>query len=339
MALEESYYSPEAQRFQIEDRHPLTLSTEGKVSEWFQTLHQKRLWTEAKDPRADTIQIELDLAGGGMQGVLHAGLLFALHEHGMLQHIDRIVGVSTGALAAVVAIGMTDRRARDAYLDVAMHGIVDPRRIPFRNAVDLKELYEALRKYIDPEKIQNSHTQLSCIVTDAETSKPIEIDMTHYPDPLLAAVASAAIPGVTKSPIELPMEGGRVIRAVDGMVSSPYPQSTLHKSPTTHRLVASPYPPGGDMNWFQRVVMATSPRLFKYGECRRAIWQLNDADKRDLGIIRTQIAEGQQVGMVNPDQVLDAFSQDWLSYLRPYQDRAEERFGQLIQHALRPTLL
>ena len=315
------------------DRHPLSLKTEGRVHEWFQALQQKRLWTEANDPRADTVHVELDLAGGGMQGVMHVGLLSALASHNLLPYIDRVVGVSTGILAAVTAYGMNDKRAKNAYPEIAQEGIVSPRRMPLRRVIDLPRLDTKLRGLNDFERVRHASTQLSCIVTNVETGKAEHINVTGHPDPLRPAIASAAVPGISNAPVALKLPDGRTIHGVDGMISSPFPQSKDES--ITHRLVVVPYPTGGDMAWLHRLYMAVAPRLLRYPNARKAIMNLNIAWKRDLANIHADI-EGRQpnTGLVCPNEVIGALTQDWQNVLSPYQLRAEDAYAQLIGDAL-----
>ncbi len=311
-------------------RTPLDLHTEGGVDEWFRALWEKKAFADAQDSRAKGIYLELDLAGGGMQGVLHVGLLKAMQERGLLEQVDKIVGVSTGALAAVVAIGMNNPKAIDAYLDVAMYGIVNPRRLLIQNIVDLDKLETHLGALIDPEKIKNATTQLSCMVTNAATGQPVEVDITRCKDPLGAAIASAAIPGITKSPYSITTVDGN-FHAVDGIVSCPYPTTSMNKF-TTHRLMAVPYKPGGGTPWYERAVMASGVRLPFVS--RRAIWNMNKVAVNNLTALRAAIhANPTTVGMVYPQQSIPSLSQDWVNHLRPYQAVAQGAFGIVIDKA------
>ena len=88
--------------------------------------------TPARSPgaREDSHRVALVLEGGGMRGVVSAGMVAALERLGMRDAFDLIVGSSAGAINGVALLSGVAQRAADAYCGpLASRSFVNPLRV------------------------------------------------------------------------------------------------------------------------------------------------------------------------------------------------------------------
>jgi predicted patatin/cPLA2 family phospholipase len=144
-------------------------------------------------------KICLVILGGGMKVARSVGQSLALHELGLQDAFDTVIGVSAGAGPAVgfvegreglekVASMYTEECGTKEFLDYKrVHKIIDPTVIANTMRTGSKAL--------DEEKIKKSETQLYVLATDIQTDAVEFIDVkTASPDITAACEASAAIP-------------------------------------------------------------------------------------------------------------------------------------------------
>ena len=80
--------------------------------------------------REDSHRVALVLEGGGMRGVVSAGMVAALERLGMRDAFDLIVGSSAGAINGVALLSGVAQRAADAYCGpLASRSFVNPLRV------------------------------------------------------------------------------------------------------------------------------------------------------------------------------------------------------------------
>src|SRR5271165_4339677 len=95
--------------------------------------------------RSDRAVIALAIEGGGLRGVISAGMCLLLEKTGLIDAVDLIYGASSGALngsftaAGQAALGATN------YLDVANTQFANPLRVlTGRSVIDLDFLFDEL---------------------------------------------------------------------------------------------------------------------------------------------------------------------------------------------------
>ena len=101
--------------------------------------------------REDPHRVALALEGGGMRGVVSAGMVAALERLGMNDVFDLIVGSSAGAINGMALLSGVAQRASDAYCGpLASKSFVNPMRVlrgkPVIDVNDVLTVITALRR-------------------------------------------------------------------------------------------------------------------------------------------------------------------------------------------------
>jgi predicted patatin/cPLA2 family phospholipase len=138
-------------------------------------------------------------AGGGMRGVFGAGVLQALAELGVRDHVQAFYGISAGAFnVAHFALGSTMRAMQWYLRDVPDHGIV-ARSAPMAllrgdDLVDLPEAERVLETehFVDAEGLAQSVVPVSFGVVERDTLTFRWLD-ARRPDALQVLLASSTI--------------------------------------------------------------------------------------------------------------------------------------------------
>src|ERR687892_1714918 len=90
-------------------------------------LHRRRETGSAPGARQEPHRVALVLEGGGMRGVVSAGMAAALERLGLTRCIDLVVGSSAGALNAAALLGGVAGPAAAMYHTVlASRRFLDP---------------------------------------------------------------------------------------------------------------------------------------------------------------------------------------------------------------------
>lgn len=178
----------------------------------------------------------LIICPGTMRGVYGGGQVTALEERGLQHAFSGCIGVSTGAPTVAYYLAGQARLGTSIYCEeCTWPEFISPRRLLHGgHAADIGFLANVFRgkigvKKLDEARIRASHAQFFIAVTEYENgrghlfdAKKIEPDIVH------GLVASAAIPGMYRTPV---MIRGR--RFVDGGLSMPLPApQALQKKPS-----------------------------------------------------------------------------------------------------------
>ena len=156
--------------------------------------------------RNDGRRLALVIEGGGMRGVITAGMLSALEELGFRDCFDAVYGLSAGAFAGAYFIAGQARYGSSIFREVNNRRFINLWRIALgRPAVSLEVLVDdicATRKPLDFERLQASGISLSVIAASVERKCSIVLDNFIDRDDLLQALrASAQIPFFTGPPV------------------------------------------------------------------------------------------------------------------------------------------
>lgn len=104
------------------------------------------------------------LSGGGARGILHIGVLEALHKYGI--YPDIISGTSMGALVGVFyAAGMEPLQILDLVKSSKIHKLIKW-KLPSSGLLDMKKVLTMLEKHIPSDNFSSLKKPFFCTVTN-----------------------------------------------------------------------------------------------------------------------------------------------------------------------------
>lgn len=174
-------------------------------------IHQRLRDATTPSTRTDGCTLAVAVEGGGMRGVVSAGMLLALEQLGMRSCVDMVVGTSAGALSA--AFFVAERGSEGSvlfYSDLNTAPFIDRRRLLRGGpAVDLDYLIgdAARRRGLKFADINASELRLYATVAPVDPDNERRVFQVHGANAHIAAVLSATAC--------LPVLAGRS-RTVDG---------------------------------------------------------------------------------------------------------------------------
>jgi predicted patatin/cPLA2 family phospholipase len=199
---------------------------------------RRRRAAGSRRPHGDGASVALAVEGGGMRGVISAGMVSALEGLGLTEAFDAVYGSSAGAInAAYFVAGQAALGTTIYYEDINNRRFIDLRRALIgRPIVDLGFLIDDVavrRKPLAVDRVLASRSPLRVMATDVDTRLPVVLDGFDTGAALLAALrAGATMPVLAGEPREL---GGR--RYLDASLSEPVPLPAAEAAGHTHVLV------------------------------------------------------------------------------------------------------
>jgi predicted patatin/cPLA2 family phospholipase len=199
----------------------------------------------APGARSDPHRIALVLEGGGMRGVVSAGMTAALERLGLTRCFDLVVGASAGALNGAALLAGVARPAATAYhTALATRKFVNPVRLLFgRPALDVRFVLALASTELDAHRhtrTLSSPIELHCVALDVDSARPVEFTGMRTKDELWnVLLATTRMPWVGGAPVEI---AGR--RYVDGALVAPIPIATALDAGATHVLALQTRPHG-----------------------------------------------------------------------------------------------
>jgi predicted patatin/cPLA2 family phospholipase len=195
--------------------------------------------------RNDPHRLALVLEGGGMRGVVSAGMTAALERLGLTRCFDLVVGSSAGALNAAALVAGVARPAAAMYHTVlASRKFVNPIRLLFgRPALDVRFVLAHASTDVDADRHERtiaSPIALHCVALDVDSARTREFTGMRTKDELWQVLlATTRMPWVGGDPV--PIEGRRYI---DGALTCPIPIGHAVDAGATHVLVLQTRPYG-----------------------------------------------------------------------------------------------
>jgi predicted patatin/cPLA2 family phospholipase len=189
-------------------------------------------------PYGDGLRVALAIEGGGMRGVISAGMALELHERGLVPAFDAVYGASAGAITGAWLLSSRPEGllgwTETAYAKTLIRrsGLLRG-----RPAVDVRSLIEELYQTTFPmdfASVLASPVEYHPLATDVATGSSTDL-RPFISDPAelrLALRASAAMPLLAGPPVEF---AGR--RFYDAGVSESIPYRTALAQGATHVLV------------------------------------------------------------------------------------------------------
>jgi predicted patatin/cPLA2 family phospholipase len=195
--------------------------------------------------RTDPHKMAVVLEGGGMRGVVSAGMTAALERLGLTRCIDVVVGSSAGALnAAALLGGVAVPAARMYHTVLASRRFVSPVRLLFgRPALDVRFVLAHADGDLDAERHERtiaSPIPLHCVALDVDSARSVEFTGMRTKDELWQVLlATTRMPWIGGPPVPI---GDR--RFIDGALTTPIPISLAFDAGATHVLVLQTRPYG-----------------------------------------------------------------------------------------------
>ena len=215
--------------------------------------------------RTDGEHLSLAVEGGGMRGVVAAGMLWALGQLDAFRAFDSVYATSAGAINAAYAVaGQCDWGASVYFEDVSNGRLVStlgPLRR--RSLLSLDYLIWEVAgdtKRLDFDGLMSSGVTFHVIATDCRRGEPVVL--SEFPDreALLRSIqASCSFPRVTGEPLHI---DGRVL--VDGTFSEAIPFRAAREGGATHVLALRSRPSGAVRN-APGALRKAGTRLFFHG--------------------------------------------------------------------------
>ena len=189
-----------------------------------QTLLRRRDEGSRPGDRNDGRRVALLIEGGGMRGVVSAGMTAALEQLGLRDAFDEIHGSSAGAFNAAFLLA-----GQAAYLaTLYQHGFGDPQFVSVARALrggpafDLDYVIDHVWTRQRPlrfDAIRSSGIELHCTATDADRAAIVDLTELHSDEDIRCALrASGRLPWLAGGPV-----GFRGMRLLDATLAEAIP--------------------------------------------------------------------------------------------------------------------
>jgi predicted patatin/cPLA2 family phospholipase len=194
----------------------------------------------------DPHRVALVIEGGGMRGVVSAGMTAAIERLGLTRCFDLVVGASAGALNGAALLAEVARGCADAYHGAfaASRAFINPLRLLLgRPAVDVRFVLQHADDGLDADRHERalaSPIPLHAVAVDVDTAAVHAFSGMRSREALWdALLASSRMPWVGGAPVEI---DGR--RYLDGGLAAAIPIGTALELGATHALVLQTRPEG-----------------------------------------------------------------------------------------------
>jgi predicted patatin/cPLA2 family phospholipase len=208
-------------------------------------LHARLRDGSTPGARSDPHRVAVVLEGGGMRGVVSAGMTAALERLGLTRCFDIVVGSSAGALNAAALLGGVARPAAAMYHTVlASRRFINPVRLLFgKPALDVRFVLQHADGDLDAERHQRtiaSPIAFHCVALDVDSAQSREFSGMRTRDELWQVLlATTRMPWIGGEPVRIGPH-----RYIDGALTCPIPVGNAIAAGATHVLVLQTRPYG-----------------------------------------------------------------------------------------------
>lgn len=208
-------------------------------------LHERNEGASAPGERRDPHRVALVIEGGGMRGVVSAGMASALERSGLTRCFDLVVGSSAGAINGAALLAGVARHGAATYSGpLASRAFVNPARVLRGGPViDVDYALTYTSKDLDAarhERVLENPIALHCVAVSVETAQPVDFSgMRTRRELWEALLASSRMPWAGGPPVEI---AGR--RYIDGGIGSAIPVAEALAAGATHVLALQTRPHG-----------------------------------------------------------------------------------------------
>jgi predicted patatin/cPLA2 family phospholipase len=208
-------------------------------------VHERHERGSAPGERRDPHRVALAIEGGGMRGVVSAGMAAALEGSGLTRCFDLVVGSSAGAINGAALLAGVARHGAATYSGpLASRAFVNPARVLRGGPViDVDYALTYTSPDLDAarhERVLENPIALHCVAVSVETAQPVAFTGMRTKRELWdALLASSRMPWAGGPPVEI--DGGRYI---DGGIGSAIPVVEALAAGATHVLALQTRPHG-----------------------------------------------------------------------------------------------
>ena len=229
-----------------------------------QTLLSRREEGSRPGARSDGRRVALVIEGGGMRGVVSAGMTAAIEQLGLRDAFDEVHGASAGAFNAAFLLA-----GQAAYLTTLyQHGFGDPRFVSVRRALrggpafDMDHVINHVWMSERPlrfDAVLSGGIELHCTATDADRAKIVDLTGLRDPEEIRCAMrASARLPWLAGGPVSF-----RDMRLLDATLAEAIPVHVACSSGATDVLVLMTRPEGLAHSGLSPVVARMTDRYLR----------------------------------------------------------------------------
>ena len=189
-------------------RHPATVTEDQREHPVVQAILRRRDEGSKPGERTDGRRIALVIEGGGMRGVVSAGMTAAIEQLGLRDSFDEVHGASAGAFNGAFLLA-----GQAAYLTALYpHGFGDPSFVNFRDTVlrrrpifDMDYVVGEVWRHQRPlhiDAILASGIDLHCTATEVDSATIVDLADLRDGDEIRCAMrASARLPWLAGPPV------------------------------------------------------------------------------------------------------------------------------------------
>ena len=195
--------------------------------------------------RSDPHRLAVVLEGGGMRGVVSAGMTAALERLGLTDCFDLVVGSSAGAINGAALVAGVGQAGAAAYHGMmASRSFVNPwALLRGRPVIDVEHVLESASQELDAarhERVAESPIDFHTVAVSVRTARAVTFaDLRTREDIVQALVASSRMPWAGGAPVRIGDD-----RYLDGGLASPIPVQEALDAGATHVLALQTRPYG-----------------------------------------------------------------------------------------------
>jgi predicted patatin/cPLA2 family phospholipase len=233
-------------RFTPDPFRPAHLETEDmRHHPVVQTVLRRRAEGSRPGSRTDGRRVALVIEGGGMRGVMSAGMTAAIEQLGLRDAFDEVHGASAGAFNAAFLLA-----GQAAYLaTLYQYGFGDPRFVSFARAArggpafDMDHVVNHVWAFERPlrfDELLSCGIDLHCTATDADRAAIVDLTELSAADEIRCALrASSRLPWLAGGPVDF-----RGMRLLDATLAEAIPMHLACSGGATDVLVLMTRPEG-----------------------------------------------------------------------------------------------
>jgi predicted patatin/cPLA2 family phospholipase len=286
-------------------------------------MNQRRSNSSKPQKRDDKFKLGLAVEGGGMRGVVSAGMLTALEHLGYTDTFDAVYGSSAGSINCAYFLAKQSAYGTSIYYNDANCSNfiswwrVFAKRAPMQLDYLLYHIFKNV-KVLDWRTILDSGIELNVLASSLDNNKTIIFNSFHECDDILLALkASSCIPWFAGDPVVIHGE-----RLVDASFFESIPYVTAIKSRCTHLLVLRTRPYGARRESVSILEKIVLKKYFKNGDSRHYDYYINSRSSRYNKTV--ELLESPQIAVEGSDIKIDSIAmQNKISVSQLEKDKAK----------------
>lgn len=271
-------------------------------------LMKHRLSISSKpQKRDDKFKLGLAVEGGGMRGVVSAGMLTALEHLGYTDSFDAVYGSSAGSINCAYFLAKQSAYGTSIYYndancsDFISWWRVFAKRAPMELDFLLYKIFKKV-KILDWRAILDSKIEFNVLASSLDNNKSVKFNsFLKYDDIMLALKASACIPWFAGDPVVINGE-----RFVDASFFESIPYATALESGCTHILVLRTRPYGDRREKVSILEKIILKKYFKESDSQHYEYYVNSRSSKYNQVV--ELLESPIIKIENYDIHIDSIA-------------------------------